>query len=240
MFSSDSNWSIASLVHWLDRSVPHIDISLENTGIFLTSLVQALIEQRNIPLEKLVLDKYRLKKAVEKKINLYRHQTQYTVYQSLLFGDEATIAVSPDIYFTYATDPRKYVYSSPYRGGYEFDKHYYPEIGDLDAQGEELECAKFIDQLDEVDFWVRNPVRRPGHFFWLQTSTDKFYPDFVCKLKDGRTLVVEYKGAIYIGQDSTEKEALGELWAERSEGACLFVMPKDKDYDHISRVIASG
>ncbi len=46
-----------------------------------------------------------------------------------------------------------------------------PEIGDLEAQGEEFECAQFIDQLDEVEFWVRNPVRRPGHSFWLQTST---------------------------------------------------------------------
>jgi len=36
--------------------------------------------------------------------------------------------------------------------------------------------------------------RSPQHSFWLQTSTDRFYPDFVCKLRDGRILGVEYKG----------------------------------------------
>jgi type III restriction enzyme len=240
LFASDANWSVASLVYWLDRNIPHIDIPLEDTGIFLTSLVKALIEQRSIPFEKLVLDKYRLKKAAEKKINQYRQGTRHKVYQSLLFGEKAEVAVTPDICFSYAINPRKYVYSKAYRGRYEFKKHYYPEIGDLEAQGEEFECAQFMDQLDEVEFWVRNPVRRPGHSFWLQTSTDKFYPDFVCKLKDGRVVVVEYKGGHLWNDETKEKKALGELWAKRSGGSCLFVMPTDKDYAAVQRVIASG
>jgi len=79
-------------------------------------------------------------------------------------------------------------------------------------------------------FWVRNIERREFHSFWLQTSTDKFYPDFVCKLKDGRFLVVEYKAETsWSNEDSREKRALGELWEKRSNGACLFVMPKGRD-----------
>ncbi|MDY6971076.1 MAG: DEAD/DEAH box helicase family protein [Thermodesulfobacteriota bacterium] len=239
LFASDENWSVASLVHWLDRNIQHIDISQEDTGIFLTSLVQVLIEQRGLALEQLVLDKYRLKKVAEKKINQHRKDTRHKFYQALLFGEKAEVTVTPNICFSYAADPRKYVYSKAYRGGYEFKKHYYPEIGDLEPQGEEFECAQFIDQLDEVEFWVRNPVRRPGHCFWLQTSTDKFYPDFVCKLKDERVLVVEYKGGHLWNEDSKEKKALGELWAMRSDGACLFAMPTEKDYAAIQRVIAS-
>jgi len=85
---------------------------------------------------------------------------------------------------------------------------------------------------------MRNTVRRPGQSFWLQTSTDKFYPDFVCKLKDDRVLVVEYKGQlIESNQDSQEKQALGELWAKRSGGKCLFAMPKNKDYAAVQRTI---
>jgi len=239
VFASDANWSVASLVHWLDHNIQHIDISQEDTGIFLTRLVQTLIEQRGMSLEQLVLDKYRLKKVAGKKINQLRQDTRHKVYQTLLFGEKAEVAVTPDICFSYAADPRKYVYSKAYRGRYEFNKHYYPEIGDMEPQGEEFECAQFIDQLDEVEFWVRNPVRRPGHSFWLQTSTDKFYPDFVCKLKDGRVLVVEYKGGHLWNEDSKEKKALGELWAMRSDGACLFVMPTEKDYAAVQRMIAS-
>jgi type III restriction enzyme len=158
----------------------------------------------------------------------------------LLFGEKVEVTVTPEICFSYAADPRKYVYSKAYRGRYEFKKHYYPEIGDLEEKGEEFECAQFIDQLDEVEFWVRNPVRRPGHSFWLQTSTDKFYPDFVCKLKDGRVMVIEYKGGHLWNDESKEKKALGELWAKRSGGACLFVMPIDKDYAAVQRALASS
>ena len=239
LFASDANWNVASLVHWLDHNIPHTDISPEDSGIFLTSLVQTLIEQRGISLEHLVLDKYRLKKAAEKKINQHRQDTWHKVYQSLLFGEKAEVTVTPDICFSYAADPREYVYSKVYRGRYKFKKHYYPEIGDLEEKGEEFECAQFIDQLDEVEFWVRNPVRRPGHSFWLQTSTDKFYPDFVCKLKDKRVAVVEYKGGHLWNEETKEKKALGELWATRSDGACLFVMPTDRDYAAVKRVIAS-
>ncbi len=79
-------------------------------------------------------------------------------------------------------------------------------------------------------FCVLNIERRELHSFWLQTSTDKFYPDFVCKLKEGRFLVVEYKAETsWSNEDSREKRVLGELWEKRSNGACLFVMPKGSD-----------
>jgi type III restriction enzyme len=46
----------------------------------------------------------------------------------------------------------------------------------------------------------------------LPTSSDRFYPDFVAKLEDGRILVVEYKDEhLWSNDDSKEKRALGEL-----------------------------
>ena len=116
--------------------------------------------------------------------------------------------------------------------------NYYPRVGDLQAYGEEFECAQYIDQLPEVKYWVRNIEQRAQHSFWLQTSTDKFYPDFVCLLNDGRVLVVEYKGADrWSNDDSKEKRNLGELWAERSGGSCLFVMAKGKDWSAIEAIL---
>ena len=74
--------------------------------------------------------------------------------------------------------------------------------------------------------------------FWFQTASDKFYPDFVAKLKDGRILVIESKGEhLWSNDDSKEKRAVGELWADRSKGRCLFVMPKGKDWNSIRKVI---
>ena len=99
---------------------------------------------------------------------------------------------------------------------------------------EEFKCAQFIDsKLRGVRFWVRNLARRPTSFR-LQTSTDWFYPDFVCQLEDGRILVVEYKGGHLLdAPDAQEKRDIGNLWAARSNGRCLFAMPSNNRFDEL-------
>lgn len=156
-------------------------------------------------------------------------------YAELLLPQAATpLVVTPDICFTY--DPDAYPYNTLYHGAYRFARHYYPHVGDLQASGEEFECARYLDLAPQVTYWVRNLERKPQHAFWLQTSSDRFYPDFVCRLHDGRTLVVESKGAhLWSNDDSKEKRDLGELWAARSRGQCLFVMPQGADYGVIGQ-----
>jgi hypothetical protein len=68
-------------------------------------------------------------------------------------------------------------------------------------------------------------VERPKSF-WLPTASDKFYPDFVGQLTDGRLFVVEYKGALLAGagvDDTNEKRTIGRLWESRSNGKRLFI-----------------
>ena len=97
-----------------------------------------------------------------------------------------------------------------------------------------MKCADFLDQLPQVKWWVRNLERRADYSFWLQTSTDKFYPDFVALLNDGRIMIVEYKGNDrWSNNDSNEKRALGGLWESRSNGRCLFIMPDGPDWGAI-------
>jgi type III restriction enzyme len=69
---------------------------------------------------------------------------------------------------------------------------------------------------------VRN-LERKG--FWLPLARNKFYPDFVVELNDGRILVVEYKGKHLITADEAKAKALvGELWERASNGKALFLM----------------
>ncbi|MEK7762098.1 MAG: restriction endonuclease subunit R, partial [Nitrospirota bacterium] len=104
---------------------------------------------------------------------------------------------------------------------------------------EEFRCAQFLDGLPQVQFWVRNLPRKPTSFR-LQTSTDWFYPDFICQLNDGRVLAVEYKGKhLYDAVDAEEKRAVGQVWASRSGGLCLFVMPTDGGFSVIDNAVAS-
>lgn len=77
-----------------------------------------------------------------------------------------------------------------------------------------------------MKFWIRNVARHPQSF-WLPTASDKFYPDFVARLNEGRLFVVEYKGALLAGSgvdDTNEKRAKGRLWEARSEGKGLFLV----------------
>ena len=122
--------------------------------------------------------------------------------------------------------PDRYPARPPYYDGdVRFKKHYYPLIHDLKSSGEEYDCAVEIESLPEVDKWVRNIEKDRLNSFWLPTSTDYFYPDFVCQLKDGRLLVVEYKGGfLTTAEDAVEKEAIGKRWAATSQnGRCIFV-----------------
>ena len=76
---------------------------------------------------------------------------------------------------------------------------------------EEVKCAQVIAHDERIETWVRNLEREPKLSFWIQTSTDKFYPDFVAKLPNGKVLAVEYKGAHLAGNpDTVEKERLGK------------------------------
>ena len=228
-----TNWDETKLILWLDRNIPHPDISSEDSTVFLANVIKTLISKRNFLLYQLVQDKFNLQDAIRQKIFLQRKNIHQKIHQTLLFGAESKTVVCPELCFSFKADPFGYPYNRLYDGKYHFKNHYYPRIGAF-GSAEEKDCAVFLDTLDEIDFWVRNLERNQKYGFWLQTSTDKFYPDFVCRLKDGRNLVVEYKGQDrYTNDDSREKRLLGNLWAERSDGTCLFFMTNGKNFEKI-------
>lgn len=231
----EQGWKVSDLVYWLDRNIYHRDITAVESGVFLTKLITDLIEKRGFTIEQLVRDKYRLRDAAALKIDAYRNSAHADAFRQL-FDDSSPLEVSPELVFTY--DPEEYPapVHSLYRGMHQFKKHYYPDVGDLKGDGEEHQCAQVIDSLDEVITWVRNLDSQPIRSFWLQTSRGRFYPDFVCKLNDGRILVVEYKGA-HLYTDAEEKRNIGELWEKRSAGKCLFVMPTDRNFSVIQAKI---
>jgi type III restriction enzyme len=128
--------------------------------------------------------------------------------------------------------PDRYPARPPYySGSVRFNKHYYPLIHDLRDGGEEWECAVAIEALQDVKHWVRNIPQDRVNSFWLPTSSDYFYPDFICELTDGRLFVVEYKGGDRLDSgDATEKARIGERWAATSkDGHCIFVQVSKAD-----------
>jgi type III restriction enzyme len=236
LLTFEPGWTVASLANWLDRQIPHMEIVQSQSAPFIHKALSHLIESRGLTVEHLARQKFRLRTALETKIDAHRHAQAKTAYNALLFGaGTGKIEVSKHLYFTF--EENRYSPNSFYEGSYKFNKHYFAKVGELPSEGEEFECAVFLDMHPKVWYWVRNLPRRE-YSFWLQTSTDRSYPDFVALLHDGRILVVEYKGGYLWGNpDSEEKLRLGELWAERSGGSCLFVMPKGKDWSAIEALL---
>ncbi len=230
LLNLDLGWQVSDLVYWLDRNIPHRDIGAAEFSVYLIRMMNYLIETRGISLEALVRDKYRLHDASIQKMDGLRKAARDEAFTALLQGP--ALEVSPNLVFTYSPDAYPAPVNSLYRGMHRFKKHYYPEVGDLKSDGEEHECAQLIDSLDEVEFWVRNLDNQPGLSFWIQTAKGRFYPDFICKLKDGRILIVEYKGA-HLYTDAEQKRIVGELLERRSHGRCLFVMPTNREYGEL-------
>ncbi len=237
----EPGWNIAGLTNWLDRQIPHPDIVRVESTLFIHRVLSGLMDARGLTIEQLAAQKFRLRTAIAAKIDLHRRAAAVEAYQRTLFAPDAEpVEVSPELCFEYAEDrysPRWY-----YEGSYRFRKHFFRLVGEMKEGGEEAEdkCAVFLDELDPVEYWVRNLDSRAESSFWLQTSSDKFYPDFVAQLHDGRILVVEAKGEDrWSNDDSKEKRAIGDLWANRSNGKCLFIMPKGADWEAIREKVNS-
>ncbi len=222
------DWTPNSLVRWLDGKVRDPWISQAELLAWLSDVVTHLTRDRNIPLSKLMRCKFILARKLEEKIRGFRQAERDKVYQQNLFGTAARVGISfgDGIKFfdeMYSDVPK-------YSGIYKFKRHFMgpDEVPTFDGKddGEEAQCAFVLDDLPGLKYWTRN-VSRHRNSFSLPTSTDKFYPDFVAVMEDGRLLVVEYKGKDRTpgeSRDSREKELIGQQWARVSEGKAVFVM----------------
>jgi type III restriction enzyme len=239
---SAGDWSVETLVAWLDKQIDHQDIPLGESAEFLRKVIRGLMAKCGIAdVSVLALDRFRLRDEVETRIQQHRAGERRTAFQGFLLP-ESPLAVSEERTINFKT--MSYEPGWLYEGGFQFKNHYFgPKPGELKETTpngnltEEFKCAQYLDGLPEVSFWVRNLARR-NTSFRLQTSTDWCYPDFLCQHKDGRVLAVEYKGKhLYEATDAEEKRAVGKVWESRSGGKCLFVMPTEGDFSVIAKAI---
>lgn len=221
------DWTDLQLSRWLDKECRQADVTQPVLLEFCRKTIAHLTTTRGFALNDLLRFKFQLAKAVQQKIAAYRQQAFAANYQTFLFGTEVQVTTS--FADGFAFDNRPYPAAWLYIGALQFKKHFFGGVGEMKASGEEFECAKLLDASPQVKFWIRNLSQHPDTSFWLQTATDRFYPDFVVMLQDGRLFVVEYKGELENPADSAEKENLGQLWADKSAGKGIFRMVRIKD-----------
>ncbi len=219
-------WTSEALALWLDRQVRQTDIHQSELLRWLRDLVGNLITTRGMHIAGLMRCKFILARKVREKLAAVRQQERDGVYQRYLFAPEAKVEVSFDQAFAFKDG--MYWDQRRYRGRWKPRKHFLgpDNVPAFDGaeNGEEFQCAQAIDSLPGLKFWIRNVARHPNSF-WLPTATDKFYPDFVALLEDGRLLVVEYKGGLTAeGADTNEKRTIGQLWEKSGGEQGLFII----------------
>ncbi len=222
-------WTDLELVMWLDKNLPFVYADQPQKVAWLNQAIQHLLHERGFTLEELAYRKFRLRGALERKMASGLVLAKQKVFYDL-FTDETRFEVRDEHSITLKQG--SYAYNTRYDGFIHFKHHFFTAVGDLQPHGEEFECAQRIDQLDNIDWWVRNVDRKPNAF-WLQTAKDRYYPDFLVRLKNGITLAVEYKGK-HIAEHDKEKRQIGELWARRSNGRCRFVWVENKNWQALS------
>lgn len=213
------------VIRALDERIDDRTILQADKIAWIGRLVDGLLE-RGFELAYLWRHARALADAARARLRELLASERHRSYQGSLLpgGSQARL----DSTFAFRFDPNRYPARWFYGGRYRFSRHYYSLPGELKPDGEETDCAFEIDSLPQVRHWVRNLERQPDGSFWLPTSTDRFYPDFVAELVDGRLLVVEYKGGHLLGTaDTREKETIGKVWAAASGGRCLFAMISD-------------
>jgi type III restriction enzyme len=230
LFEYRSGWDQVHLVSWLERNIYDETLLPDEKAAFLNKAVDWL-QAKGFTLEELVYAKFRLRSELEARIDEAKRQAMQQVHHQLLLAPEDFVVdAGSQVIFQQG----RYAYDSIYCGFTELPKHFFPQIGNLKGDGEEFECALFLATgLEGVKFWVRN-VERKVTAFSLQTGSDRFYPDFLCQLENGKVLAVEYKNKRdWHLPENVEKRQLGELWEKRSNGQCLFIMPEGKDFEAI-------
>ena len=224
--------SEADLLRWLDGRLRGAETTQAQRLAWLAKVLRWLQREGGYTLTTLVRHRNQLCDALRERLTAIAATARQRGFQLSFLGGDPRGCVSPDFMFRFGLGmyPARPPY---YQGRYRFLKHYYGVIGDLKEApakqaDHEYHCAVGIDELPEVRHWVRNLARFPEFSFWLPTSRDRFYPDFVAELKDGRLLVVEYKGEGYkTNDDSVEKRAIGEYWARLTGNLFLFAVERD-------------
>ena len=226
-------WTLPRLVNWIDRGIPHPDVTKPAARVFIYNAIEAVMATKGYSLDQLARYKYELRRSLTEEIKVLRTDREKGNFSALFSTDAGQFKTSSEIALIF--DEQSYAYNEPYKGARRFNRHYFPIVGDLKPSGEEFRCAVHLDEHPSVRYWVRNVDRKPNAL-WLQLSSGRFYPDFVVMLKDGRVGAVEYKGA-HLAEDAAEKRMIGSLWADASDGKCVFAMPTDNDFSSLDAAL---
>jgi len=239
------DWEEADLLVWLERRIVQRDVRQETMIGWIAQAI-APLKRKGYNLGQQVRGRFIIARRLLALLEEARGKRNQEAHRRLFTLDE--VVVDPAVVFRFSD--LTYPMRSPCPAPMEWPKHYYAVPGDLPYRrkdgtlAEEYRCALAIERNPDVALWVRN-LAHPTQFRF-PTATGFTYPDFIARLKDGRIVVIEYKGEDrYDHPNNVAKRAVGELWARKYPNG-LYLMPSDTDADgrdidqQIAHAIARG
>lgn len=225
-----------SLIVWLVQQCQNDVVLHSQSVVFISKIIDNLEKERGLKIEQMVFKRMILRKAIKDKIEgliVEAKKTGFQSYFNFITNEKVTDEIAKLKIGNNFVFPDFYPADKIYDGLHIFKKHYYDVVGYMN--GEEEECALIIDSNPNVKYWVRNIERKEEASFWLQTSTDKFYPDFIAILNNDIIVLIEYKSERdYTNDDSKEKRMIGNYYDSISDGKCRFLMTNGKEWDKIN------
>jgi type III restriction enzyme len=234
------DWSKPELVRWLDSELHHgggfRGLPKAQSQAWLLRAVDSLLADRGADLRVLVRKRHDLANVVIRRIAAHGRQ-QVRVAANLLFAGASSRHLETSTDLPAMLEEHNYGPYHEYRGMKSLPKHAFTKIGDM--RDEESECAKRINDHPNVKRWVRNLENESAGGFSLPLSPGRFFPDFIAELNDGRIAIVEYKNSTLAQADKEKhKKDVGDLWAARSDGRCVFAWIVDRDWVMLTSALA--
>jgi hypothetical protein len=215
--NSYEGFTSAALVDALRRGVRDKRVSHEEMGKIIQATIAALQTAGWS-----VSDMFGRYRAIAETIaNEVRRRYADYLYSGYTASAQKGVLVTTQVSLPEAVLQRNETYT-----GLDLKKHAYPDVSGMN--GEEQRLAKDLARSKQVQWWWRNPDRTgwPIVGYW-----GRFYPDFIVRLTNGRTLVLEYKGKqLAAGDDTERKENLGTFWAGVAGSRVdFYLVTKDPD-----------
>jgi type III restriction enzyme len=136
-------WTKSALVNWIDRRLPYSsrrDITRVSSTLFISKALDVISAKTGMTVDALARANFRLVDAFMKVIAKHRDIREASAFERALFPQSGLeFQTSADVELVF--DESRYGYNQPYKGGTDFKKHLFRVIGDLEATGEEHECA---------------------------------------------------------------------------------------------------
>ena len=241
-FVSDSgDMNKAALVRWLDAELHHggafAGLAKAESQAYLLRVVDNLLTERRADLAILVRKRHDLADAVIRRISDHGWR-QLRLAANSLFAGQSRRQLETSMDIPRIVREEEYCPYHLYKGMYApFRKHAFELVGEM-GKNEEPECAKHIDDHPNVKRWLRNLSNESAGGWSLPLAPGRFFPDFIAELVDGRMASIEYKNSTLAqAKEEQHKKEIGELWAARSGGKCVFVWVVDRDWPTLENAL---